>query len=103
MSVYKTTNSGLNRIKTNFPFTNFGTIHFYNETEGFNIEPIMAYEGGDFPAFKGSICYETKNGGETWSISEPQKSLYLGLTFFPQRDLGYGFNLSEFCAIRKKE
>lgn len=102
-SVYKTTNGGLNWTKTNFPFTNFGTIHFYNENEGFNIEPVMAYEGGDFPAFKGSICYETKNGGETWSTSELQKSLYLGLTFFPQRDLGYGFNLSEFCTIKKKE
>jgi photosystem II stability/assembly factor-like uncharacterized protein len=102
-SVYKTTNGGLNWTRTTFPFTNFGTIHFYNENEGFNIEPVMVYEGGDFPTFKGSICYETKNGGENWSKSDLVKSLYLGLTFFPQRDLGYGFNLSEFCTIKKKE
>jgi photosystem II stability/assembly factor-like uncharacterized protein len=102
-SVFKTINGGSNWTKTNFPFTRLGTFHFFNENEGFNIEPVFVYEGGDFPTFKGSICYETKNGGESWSISEPQKSLYLGLTFFPQRDLGYGFNLSEFCAIIKKE
>ena len=102
-SVYKTTNGGLNWIKTNFPFTNFGTIHFYDQNEGFNIEPVMVYEGGDFPTFKGSICYETKNGGDSWSTSDLVKSLYLGLTFFPQRNLGYGFNLSEFCTIKKKE
>jgi photosystem II stability/assembly factor-like uncharacterized protein len=103
-SVYKTTNGGLNWIKTNFPFTNFGTIHFYDENEGFNIEPVMVYEeGGDFPIFKGSICYETRNGGESWSTSNLVKSLYLGFTFFPQRNLGYGFNLSEFYTIKKKE
>jgi len=102
-SVYKTTNGGINWIKTNFPFTNFGTIHFYNENGGFNIEPVMVYEGGDFPTFKGSLCYETKNGRDNWSTSDLVKSLFLGLTFFPQRNLGYGFNLSEFCTIRKKE
>lgn len=102
-SIYKTTNGGLNWSKANFPFTNFGTIHFYNENEGFNIEPVMAYEGGDFPTFKGSICYKTTDGGASWSKSELMKVLYLGLTYFPQRNLGYGFNLSEFCTIKKVE
>jgi photosystem II stability/assembly factor-like uncharacterized protein len=102
-SVYKTTNGGLNWVKTNFPFTDFGTIHFYNENEGFNIGTVSAYEGGEFPTFKGSISYKTADGGASWSKSEMLKSLYLGLTFFPQRDLGYGFNLSEFCTIKRKE
>lgn len=102
-SIYKTTDGGLNWSKTNFPFTNFGTIHFYNENEGFNIVPVLVYEGGDFPTFKGSLCYETKNGGDNWSTSDLVKSLFPGLTFFPQRNLGYGFNLSEFCMIKRKE
>jgi photosystem II stability/assembly factor-like uncharacterized protein len=102
-SVYKTTNGGLKWIKTNFPFTNFGTIHFYNENEGFNIETVAVYDGGEFPTFKGSICYKTTNGGVSWSKSELLKTLYLGLTYFPQRNLGYGFNLSELCTIKKKE
>jgi photosystem II stability/assembly factor-like uncharacterized protein len=102
-SLYKTTDGGARWTKVNFPFTNFGTVHFYNENEGFNVESVSAYEGGDFPTFKGSICYETIDGGESWSKSDLDKSLYLGLTFFPKRDLGYGFNLSEFCTIKKKE
>jgi photosystem II stability/assembly factor-like uncharacterized protein len=102
-SFYKTTDGGLKWTKVNLPFSNFGTLHFYNENEGFNVEAVSAYQGRDFPTFLGSICYETSNGGETWSKSGLDKSLYLGLTFFPQRNLGYGFNLSEFCSIKKKE
>jgi photosystem II stability/assembly factor-like uncharacterized protein len=101
-AVFKTTDGGVNWVKTNFPFTSFDTFHFYNENEGFNVETVSAYEGGDWPVLKGSICYETSDGGETWSKSGLVKSLYLGLTYFPQRDLGYGFNLSEFCIIKKK-
>ena len=102
-AVYKTTNGGRNWIKTNFPFTNFDTFHFYKENEGFNIETISTYDGEEFPTFKWSICYETKNGGESWSKSDLIKSLYLGLTCFSQRNLGYGFNLSEFYTIKKME
>lgn len=102
-AVYKTTNGGLNWIKTDFPFTSFDTFHFFNENEGFNVATVAAYEGGEFPTFKGSICYETKDGGISWSKSDLVKSLFLGLTYFPQRDLGYGLNLSEFCTIKKKE
>ena len=101
-AVYKTIDGGLNWIKTNIPFTNFDTFHFSTENEGFNIETIAAYDGGEFPTFKGSVCYKTNDGGNTWSKSELMKSLYLGLTYFPQRDLGYGLNLSEFWTIKKK-
>ena len=102
-AVYKTIDGGSNWNKTNFPFTNFDTFHFYNENEGFNIETVSVYEGGEFPTFKGSICFKTTDGGVNWSKSELMKALYLGLTYFPQRNLGYGFNLSEFCTIKKKE
>ncbi|MCX6301713.1 MAG: YCF48-related protein [Bacteroidia bacterium] len=100
-AVYKTVDGGLNWIKTDFPFTNFGTLHFYDENEGFNIENVAVYEGGDFPTFKGSICYETKDGGESWSKSDLIESLHMGLIFFPQRDLGYSINFSEFYTIKK--
>lgn len=102
-AIYKTTDGGINWTKTNFPFANFDTFHFYNENEGFDIETVSVYEGGEFPTFKGSICYQTNDGGNSWSKSELMKSLYLGLTYFPQRNLGYGFNLSEFCTIKKNE
>jgi hypothetical protein len=102
-SFFKTIDGGSSWIKAMFPFRNFGTFHFYNENEGFNIDAVSTYQGGDFPVFLGSICYETKNGGISWTISELDKSLYLGLTCFPVRDLGFGFNLSEFCTIKKKK
>ncbi len=102
-SIYKTTDGGVKWTKVSFPFSSFGTLHFYNENEGFNVEAVSAYQGRDFPAFLGSVCYETVDGGESWTKSGIDKSLYLGLTCFPEKDLGFGFNLSEFCAIKKKE
>lgn len=102
-SIYKTLDGGLSWNKTNFPFTNFDAFHFSTENEGFNIVTVTAYEGGEFPSFKGSICYKTNDGGNTWQKSELMESLYLGLTFFPQRSLGYSFNFSEFYIIKKME
>ena len=101
--IYKTIDGGLNWEETDFPFNYFGVFHFSSEIEGFNIQPIAVYDGGDFPTFKGSISYETLDGGITWTKSELMKSLYLGMTFFPRKDLGYGFNFSEFSIIKKKE
>ncbi|MCK7541634.1 MAG: hypothetical protein MZV63_67500 [Marinilabiliales bacterium] len=86
--IYKTIDGGLNWEETNFPFTYFGTFHFSSEDEGFNIQPIAVYDGGDFPTFKGSISYETLDGGITWTKSELMKSLYLGMTFFPKKRFG---------------
>jgi len=100
-SFFKTSDGGVKWTKVNLPFSSFGTLHFYNENEGFNVVPVYAYQGGDFPAFLGSICYETSDGGESWTKSELDKSLYLGLTFFPVSDLGFGFNFSDFYTIKK--
>ena len=101
--IYKTIDGGINWEQTNFPFNYFGTFHFSSENEGFNIQPIAEYDDGDFPTFKGSISYETLDGGITWTKSEIIKTLYLGLTFFPRKDLGYGFNFSEFSIVKKRE
>lgn len=100
--IYKTTDGGKKWGTVDFPFSSFNVFHFYNETEGFNIETISAYEGGDFPTFKGSQSFLTHDGGETWNKSELIDSIYLGLTYFPERDLGYGINGSEFYMIKKK-
>lgn len=101
-NIYKTMDGGLNWKTVGFPFSSFDNLHFYNETEGFNIETVFKYEGGDFPTFKGSLSYQTFNGGENWDKSDLIDSLYPGLTYFPQRNLGYGINLSEFYTIKKK-
>lgn len=100
--IYKTTDGGLNWKIVNFPFSSFGVLHFNSETEGFNIEAVSAYEGGEFPTFKGSQSYQTTNGGDSWTKSELNDSIYLGLTCFPENDLGYGINNSEFYTIKKK-
>lgn len=99
--IYKTTDGGSNWTKTNFPFDGFGTLHFSNENEGFNIEHVSAYGGGDFPVFKGSIFYETKDGGVTWTKSELIPSLSLNLTNFPQRELGFAFFGSTVYRMKK--
>lgn len=101
-NLYKTIDGGLNWEIVDFPFSSFDVIHFCNETEGFNIETVSAYEGGDFPTYKGSQSYQTSNGGKTWNKSDLNDSIYLGLTYFPERDLGYGINFSEFYTIKKK-
>ena len=101
-NTYKTIDGGLNWEIVDFPFSSFETLHFYNETEGFNISSIYAYEGGDFPNYKGSISYQTYDGGATWKNSALANSHYFVLTYFVQKDLGYGINLSYFFTIKRK-
>jgi photosystem II stability/assembly factor-like uncharacterized protein len=100
--IYKTTDGGLNWNTVDFPFSSFDVFHLYNEEEGFNVETVSVYDGGEFPTFKGSQSYQTTDGGETWGKSRLIDSVYLGLTYFPQRDLGYGINYSEFYTIKRK-
>lgn len=101
-NIYKTTDGGLNWEIVNFPFSSFGVFHFNSETEGFNIETVSVYEGGDFPTFKGSQSFQTTTGGDSWTKSRLNDSIYLGITCFPENDLGYGINHSEFYTIKKK-
>lgn len=100
--IYKTTDGGLNWNIVDFPFSSFDVFHFYTESEGFNIVTVSAYEGGDFPTFKGSQSYQTSDGGRTWDKSELIDSLYLRLVHFPESDLGYGINYFEFYTIKRK-
>ena len=101
-NIYKTVDGGLSWKIVDCPFLSFGTFHFYNETEGFNIVDVSEYEGGEFPAYKGCIGYQTYDGGVTWENSALINSYYLGLTYFVQNDLGYGANFSEFFTIKRK-
>lgn len=101
-NLYKTIDGGLNWETVDFPFSSFDIIHFNNGTEGFIIETVSAYEIGDFPTFKGSQSYQTSNGGKTWNKSDLNDSINLGLTCFPEKDLGYGINFSEFYTIKKE-
>jgi hypothetical protein len=101
-NIYKAVDGGLNWKIVDFPFSSFGTFHFYNETEGFNIIDVSEYEGGDFSTYKGCIGYQTYDGGATWEKSSLINSYYLGLTYFVQSDLGYGINFSEFFTIKRK-
>lgn len=101
-SIYKTTDGGLNWKTLDSPFSSFDVLHFNSETEGFNIEAVSEYEGGDLPTFKGSQSYQTANGGNSWTKSELNNTIYLGLTHFPEKDLGYGINGSDFYTIKKE-
>jgi photosystem II stability/assembly factor-like uncharacterized protein len=101
--IYQTTNGGLTWYTTNFPFTSMETFHTYDEYEVFNVIEVMEYEGGDFPTFKGSIAYQTFDGGLTWSQSELNDSVALGLTCFPMKDIGYSMNFSEFYTFKRNE
>jgi photosystem II stability/assembly factor-like uncharacterized protein len=101
-AIYKTTNGGTNWEKLDFPFSSFGMFHFYDKMEGFIIETISVYEGGEFPVFKGSLVHTTHDGGLTWKNSGLINSLRINLSYFPEKGLGYGTGMSDFYTIRKK-
>lgn len=101
--IYKTNDGGLSWFKINTPFHSIETFHFSDENEGFNIETVLAYEGGDWPVFKGSIFYKTADGGLTWTKSDLNPSLSLGLVNFPQRKLGFTIFGSTQYRIKRLE
>ena len=101
--IYKTTDGGKNWTTVDLPFSTLGTFHLYSESEWFKFESVYVYEFGDFPTFKGSQSYHTYDGGKTWDNSGLIDSVYIGLAYFPQRDLGYAYNGSEFHVIKKKQ
>lgn len=99
---YKTTNGGLSWQLMTASFKAMDLFHFYNENEGFNIESVFAYQGGDFPTFQGVASSQTENGGANWIKGDLTGSFYPGLSFFPRRNLGYLLGRSEFYTIRKQ-
>ena len=100
--IYKTVDGGLSWEIVNFPFSNFrfNTFHFYNEMEGFNIEYVFQYVGGDFPTYMGCIGYQTYDGGTNWKESGLVKA-YFGINYFVQSNLGYGIGPTEFFTIKR--
>lgn len=100
--VYKTTDGGSSWETANFPFSSFGHLHFYNEYEGFSIRSVGGYEGGELPLIKGTVGFQTKDGGVSWEQSDLGETMDFLSTFFPRKDLGYAINHSEFFTIRKK-
>jgi hypothetical protein len=44
--------------------------------------------------------YKTTDGGIPWDEAAVVDSVYLGLTCFPERALGYGMNYSEFYRLK---
>lgn len=100
--IYRTNDGGLNWKNIDFPFHSFGIFHFYNEMEGFNIASESIYDGGDFPTYKGCRSYQTHDAGATWNKPELINSEHWGITYFVQKDLGYGLNSTDFYTIKRK-
>ena len=101
-NIYKTVDGGLNWKTVNYPFSSFEILHFYNEVEGFNIVSVSEYDGGCYPTYKGCLNYQTYDGGVTWNKPELTNSGHWGITYFVQKDLGYGLNSTEFYTIKRK-
>jgi photosystem II stability/assembly factor-like uncharacterized protein len=99
--VYKTVNGGQNWDQVNYHLASFWGIHFANENDGFIFSPLSVYEGGDFPTFKGTYLYYTKDGGETINVSELITKFYPVLTFYPAPNIGYSLNSSKILKLIK--
>jgi photosystem II stability/assembly factor-like uncharacterized protein len=99
---YKTVNGGQTWHQVNDLLVWFEGIHFVNENEGFNFSTVAVYDGGDFPTFKGTYIFSTKDGGETFNISELFTKFYLGLPCYPAPNIGYAINLSQIHKFIKK-
>jgi photosystem II stability/assembly factor-like uncharacterized protein len=88
---YKTEDSGSTWFQISDYLLWFEGIHFCNQTDGFNFSSVSVYDGGDFPTFKGTYLYSTKDGGKTFSTSKLYSKLYLGLTCFPSSNIWYSY------------
>jgi photosystem II stability/assembly factor-like uncharacterized protein len=91
VKAYKTEDGGSTWFQVSDYLLNFEGIHFINQNEGFNFSSVSVYEGGDFPTFKGTYFYSTKDGGRTFSISKLYSELYLGLTSYPASNIWYSY------------
>lgn len=96
---YKTTDSGDSWTK--IQFISFGTVHFYNVQEGFNISGVVQLTNSG-PVSEGSLYYFTKDGGLTWKKGELKESVNINHTHFPYPDSGFGFQGSAFYKYFRK-
>ena len=78
-------------------------LHFYSEKEGFGFSTVAVYEGGDFPTFKGTYIYSTKDGGITWSCSDLYSHFFIGYTNYPAPDIGFAVSGSVLYKITKNQ
>jgi photosystem II stability/assembly factor-like uncharacterized protein len=101
-SVYKTTNGCVNWVKIGTEFSQLRGVHFYNNLEGFGFDLISAYEGGDFPTFKGTYIYSTTNGGLTWTKGELYEKFAFSQLSYPNPGLGYGISGNKLYRLNKK-
>lgn len=89
VSSYKTLNGGVTWQKINNQLPRFNGVHFYNDLEGFGFEIVSAYEGGDFPTFKGTYIYSTNDGGINWRRSGLYSKFVINKMSFPSSEIGY--------------
>jgi hypothetical protein len=101
--IYKTIDGGLNWEEANFRSHTLAHSIFHLKMRVLIFKSLQYMKVANSLPLKGAYSFEDLDGGITWTKSELMKSLYLGLTFFPRNDLGYGFNFSEFSIIKKKE
>jgi len=100
---YKTVNGGSTWQTIDTQPAWFNDVHFYSEKEGFAFTSVFAYEGGDFPAFKGTYIYTTGDGGITWSCSDLYKQFYIGAANYPTQDIGFSLAGTVFYKIVKNQ
>lgn len=100
---YKTINGGSSWQQIDNQPAWLEGLHFYSENEGFGFSNVAVYEGGDFPTFKGTYIFSTKDGGITWNRSGLFSKFSLGYSNYPALDIGYAVNGSEFHKISKNQ
>lgn len=103
LNKYKTVNGAVTWQKMDNQPPWFHGVHFYSESEGFGFDIVSVYEGGDFPTFKGTYIYTTKDGGNTWSRSNLFSKFFIGYPNFPIPDIGYALSGSELYRFKKNQ
>lgn len=99
---YKTINGGVTWQKLNNQPPWFNDVHFYNDLEGFGFDIVTAYEGGDFPTFKGTYIYTTNDGGINWNRSELYSQFVIHHMSFPSEEIGYALSGSILYKLTRK-
>lgn len=94
VQVYRTGDGGATWQALNTDFDVLGTaIQMWDENAGVNIVSLLS-QGG-------AIVYVTTDGGLTWKATAASDIFYVSASSFPETDVGYGTNLSDFFTIRK--